>query len=209
MLVRHGETAWNADGRWQGQAHVPLNDVGRRQAALLAAHFAAAGQTYARVVTSDSIRARDTAAPIAQALGIPVGPDVRLREIHVGEWQGLTAAEVRSWDPERYLEVEHDPWRTRRPGGESGADVGARAVACLEAHAAAGAHVIVVSHGGTIRNLLQHLGLARADHLVVGNTARSVLVRTLTGDGLAQWSLEAFNALEHLGTAPARVEVEP
>src|SRR5690606_760260 len=113
---------------------------------------------------------------LASALSVPLALDPRLREIDLGEWQGLTSDEVKTWDAERYLAVEHDPWKVRRPGGECGADVGFRALACLEEHADrhAGQHLIAVSHGGTIRNLLQHLALARADRLVVGNTSCSV-----------------------------------
>lgn len=210
-LVRHGETAWNVSGRWQGHAHVPLNDAGRRQAALLAEHQRASGTRFDAVVTSDSLRAHETARVLASALDVPLVPDARLREIDLGEWQGLTSEEVRSWDAERYLEVEHDPWHVKRPGGESGLDVGMRMLACLDEHADrhAGGHLIAVSHGGSIRNLLQQLGLARADRVVVGNTSCSLLVRTLAGDGCATWTLECFNQLAHLGGAAARVEVEP
>lgn len=210
-LVRHGETAWNANGRWQGHAHVPLNELGRLQARSLAEHIKSAGARFRSVVTSDSTRARETAQLLSEALNIPLELDVRLREIDIGEWQGLTADEVRSWDAERYLAVEHDPWLVPRPGGESGAEVGARAMACLEsrAHHAPGEHLLAVSHGGTIRNLLQHLGLARADRVVVGNTSCSVLARDQRGDGQPRWTLESVNALGHLGTAGARVEVEP
>lgn len=208
-LVRHGETAWNADGRWQGHAHVPLNAVGRRQAALLADHLAQTGTLFARVVASDSVRARETGALLAARLGLTLSVDARLRELDIGEWQGLTSEEVRTWDAERYLAVEHDPYHVPRPGGECGAQCGLRAATCLErlTDGAPGAHVIAVSHGGTIRNLLQHLGLARADRVVVGNTACSVLAHERV-DGVARWTLESFGAMPHLA-GPVRVEVEP
>lgn len=210
-LVRHGETAWNANGRWQGHAHVPLNETGRTQAQLLAEHLKSKGVGFKAIITSDSMRAAQTAEKIGAALGIPVLRDARLREIDIGEWQGLTADEVRAWDPERYHAVDLDPWLVKRPGGESGADVGARAMACLEEHGqdAHGGHLIAVSHGGTIRNLLQHLSLARADRVVVGNTSCSLLVRGLAECGAARWDLHTFNAMEHLDTAGLRVEVEP
>ena len=210
-LVRHGETAWNADGRWQGHAHVPLNPAGRRQAELLAEHLAESGTRFHCVVSSDSVRASETGATVASKLGIPLELDPRLRELDIGEWQGLTADEVRRWDPQRYLEIEHDPYHRPRPGGESGAQSGARAALCLEelAARAGGTHCVAVSHGGTIRNLLQHLGLGRADRVVVGNTSLSVFVHEVGADGLPRWSLEAFNEMPHLGGVAARIEVEP
>ena len=208
-LVRHGETAWNANGRWQGQAHVPLNDEGRRQAALLAARLA--GDRVDLIVTSDLVRASETAHVVARTVGAAVVLDARLRELDIGEWQGLTSDEVRTWDPERYLAIEHDPYHRPRPGGESGAQCGMRAAMALEALAdeRAGGHVVIVSHGGTIRNLLQHVGLVRADRVVVGNTSCSRLVHELSPDGLPKWTLEDFNCIEHLGGKLARVEVEP
>lgn len=209
-LVRHGETAWNANGRWQGQAHVPLNDEGRRQAELLAAHLAA-GDRVDLIVSSNLVRASETALIVGRATGAQVVLDERVRELDIGEWQGLTADEVRTWDAERYLAVEHDPYHQSRPGGESGAQCGMRAALALEvlADERAGGHVVVVSHGGTIRNLLQHIGLGRADRMVVGNTSCSKLVHELTAEGLPRWTLEDFNRIEHLGCRLARIEVEP
>src|SRR5258707_7809407 len=100
-LIRHGETAWNVNGRWQGQAAVPLNDEGRRQAMLLAEHLLPRAAEFAAIYSSDSLRCRETAELVASRLDKSVQLDARLREIDLGEWQGLTSDEVQAWDIER------------------------------------------------------------------------------------------------------------
>src|SRR5258708_37103438 len=100
-LIRHGETAWNSDGRFQGHACVPLNDEGQRQAALLAEHLAATVQDVTALYASDSLRTRQTAQAVATKLGLPINLDAQLREIDLGEWQGLTRGEAEFGDAER------------------------------------------------------------------------------------------------------------
>src|SRR5260370_4131906 len=130
-LIRHGETSWNAQGKWQGHAHVPLNDEGRRQAARLAEYLAESNGDITAIYASDSVRAYETAQIIGARLGKSVVPDVRLREIDMGEWQGLTEDEVRTWDAERYAEVMSDPVNIARPGGASSLQVGLHAITTL------------------------------------------------------------------------------
>ena len=148
ILVRHGETDWNATRRAQGHADVPLNHAGRAQALDAARELSAF--TVDAVYSSDLMRALDTAKEIARLHGLEVVVEPRFREIDQGEWTGLTSAEIRArwpglWGPERH--------RSRRPGGESPAEVRRRALAALagavEAHP--DGTVVVVSHGGTIR----------------------------------------------------------
>src|SRR5690348_989834 len=112
-LVRHGETAWNKDKRVQGHAHVPLNDEGRRQAMLLAEHLLPTAGDITAIYSSDLLRAMETSTYIANRIGKTVVPDVRLREIHMGEWQGLTPAEIRAWDSERYERIMKDKVRNQ------------------------------------------------------------------------------------------------
>ena len=90
VIVRHGETWDNAAGVWQGQLDSPLSDRGRAQATAMAPLVAALAPQ--RIVSSDLSRARDTAAAISSATGIPVALDPRLREIHAGQWQGHVAS---------------------------------------------------------------------------------------------------------------------
>src|SRR5262245_59087925 len=127
-LIRHGETAWNVNGRWQGQAPVPLNDEGRRQAALLGEHLRPQAAEIVAIYSSDSLRARETAELIAGPLGKIVSLDRRLREIDLGEWQGLTDEEVRAWDGERLQAVRAAPWDALRLGGGRQREVAARVV---------------------------------------------------------------------------------
>ena len=98
LLVRHGETDWNLERRWQGHIDRPLNDVGRAQARALADRLDS--EPFAAVYSSDLARARETAEIVAAAHGLPVHLDPRLREADVGEWSGLTADEIERRYPE-------------------------------------------------------------------------------------------------------------
>ena len=154
ILLRHGRTAYNASRRFQGQLDQPLDDVGIEQAAA-AAHVLAPLHPTA-LITSDLERAAATAAPLAAATGLPVREDARLREILLGEWQGLSIAEAGERFP-----AELAAWRegedVRRGGGETYYEVGERAVACVEEALASlsdGELLIAVTHGGTARAVI-------------------------------------------------------
>jgi glucosyl-3-phosphoglycerate phosphatase len=160
LLLRHGQSTWNADGRWQGQADPPLSALGEEQAGD-AARRLAHGQ-FCRVLASDLRRARRTAEILAEALGLPVEVDPDLREIDVGDWQGLTRAEINQRAPGALAE-----WSEGRsestPGGETRTHLTDRARAALMRAAMAaspGDRVLLVSHGALIRNLDRALGLA-------------------------------------------------
>lgn len=137
LLVRHAETDWNADGRLQGQTDRPLSEFGRRQAREVAE--ALAGEQLDAVYASDLARARDTAEPIGARLGLPVFLDPDLREKDWGTWEGLSAVER---DRVEFV-------------GESTADHGARTLRALRRIAARnpGGHVVVVTHGGSVRRV--------------------------------------------------------
>lgn len=196
-VIRHGETLWNRVGRWQGHAPVPLNEEGHAQATILAEHLAPLAGEIAAIYSSDLLRSMQTAAPIAERLGIPLFPEPRLREIDLGEWQGLTSNEIRAWDADRFAAVQADPLHTPRPGGESLSDVAARGAAALEdiARKHAGGHVLVVTHGGMIRTLLHRLQLANESQVIVGNTSLTRLRYDLKTNA---WHLDAFNQMAHL-----------
>ncbi|MEI7770763.1 MAG: histidine phosphatase family protein, partial [Chloroflexales bacterium] len=136
ILVRHGETPWNVTLQYQGQANVPLNERGRAQAALTAGRLARLG--VAALYTSDTARAAETAAAIAAAVGMRPQPMPELREIDVGQWEGLTPEQLYRRFPDHIAEYERDPARTVRLGGESYAQLQARALVALrriyEAH---------------------------------------------------------------------------
>jgi broad specificity phosphatase PhoE len=143
LLVRHGETDWNREHRWQGWADVPLNELGRRQAAELAGRLR--GVRLDAVYSSDLRRAHETAELVAAEHGLPVVADPGLREIDVGSWSGLTRPEI----DERF----GGEWPADAETGEEHATrVRAAAARILRAHP--GGTVLLVTHGGTIRALV-------------------------------------------------------
>jgi broad specificity phosphatase PhoE len=149
LLARHGETDWNSERRWQGHADRPLNESGREQARELAASLV--GRAIDVVYSSDLIRAHETARIVAERLGLPVGADVGLREVDVGDWSGRAHDEVRGVDPEGFRRWQEGGkgWS----GGESYEEMGARVVGTVlriaERHP--GETILIVSHGGSIR----------------------------------------------------------
>ena len=150
LLVRHGRTAYNAEGRLQGQVDVPLDDVGRWQAREGAAALAAAHRV-TRVVASDLGRAAETARALGEVVGVPVTLDARLRERSFGPWEGLTAAEMREGWPEEYAAWRHGGEPVE--GAEPRAAVGERFTRAVDEHAAGMARdevLCVVSHGAAI-----------------------------------------------------------
>ena len=157
ILIRHGETDWNTTGRWQGQTDVPLNERGRQQARQLVADLA--GMQIDAIYSSDLGRARDTAAPLSQAAGLPVIVDARLREIHQGEWQGMLAAEIEARYAEALRSRREDPLNLAPPGGETVAQVRARVLRCLEQilKRHPDESVVIVSHGFVLGLLRAHL----------------------------------------------------
>jgi broad specificity phosphatase PhoE len=166
LLLRHGQSEWNADGRWQGQADPPLSELGEEQARDAAERLRAT--TFSSVVASDLRRARTTAEILAEALGLPLEIDQGLREIDVGSWTGLTRSEIRArWPGE--LAAWSEGHRESPLGGETRTHLVARARASLAraaGRAPSGARVLVVTHGALIRNLDRALGLSPAD---IGN----------------------------------------
>lgn len=157
-LIRHGETDWNRQGRWQGQADVPLNDCGRQQARQVAEKLAEV--SFDAIYTSDLIRASEVARIIARAKGdrIPIVLEPRLREIHQGEWQGLLVQEIQSRYAEAFRQQRVDPSMVAAPGGETALQVRQRALQAVRDLLAAYPHgnVALVSHGFTIAVLLTY-----------------------------------------------------
>jgi len=115
--IRHGETPWNIEGRYQGQLDPPLTERGLQQAQSTAAQLAPLG--FDAIYSSDLARARQTAEALAAEIGLPVQLDSRLREIHQGEWQGVLIRDIRRDWPDEIGGWEDDPWNHYPPGGES------------------------------------------------------------------------------------------
>jgi len=154
FLVRHGQTAWSAERRYQGSTDIPLNETGLRQAEALARHFAAKG--IAAIYSSDLQRALQTAAVIGQAAGLAVIPDARFRETSFGEWEGKTYMEMQQQWPRELAAWQRDPIANTPPGGESLADLLQRAASGLRAieQKHQDQTVLVVAHGGVLRAAL-------------------------------------------------------
>jgi probable phosphoglycerate mutase len=164
LLVRHGESIWNAEGRWQGAANPPLSDAGRAQAKQLAEAVRDAGID--SLVASDLDRARETAQVVADALGLPdASIDPGWRERDVGEISGHTREEIEAKWP-GLLEQWRRGELESMPGGER--DITPRVVAALErvAYDHPGACVLVATHGGVIGAIDRWIG---NPYLRVGN----------------------------------------
>ena len=180
LLVRHGETAWNVEGRYQGSADVPLNAVGERQALALAAQLRS--EPIAAVYTSTLRRAYTTAEPIAAAHGLAVVRDPRLNEINQGEWEGLRPAEIVLRWADLHARWEREPLAVRLPGGETLEEVQARVLAALAdvALAWAGRAVCVVAHKVSLAVIKsQALGISLLDALRVMPPNASIEAVTL------------------------------
>jgi glucosyl-3-phosphoglycerate phosphatase len=161
VIVRHGESTWNAEERLQGQLDPPLSDRGRDQARALAAAVDLSAFRPERILCSDLTRARQT----AELLGVTPGRyDPRWREIDIGEWGGRTAAEI---DAEGGGLTNWRGGPRTAPDGETWAAFAARVAGAVDELAAAGGSWLVVSHGGCVRAACAHV--TGADHLRLGS----------------------------------------
>jgi len=155
FLVRHGVTAWHAEGRVLGQRDIPLSEAGIAQAEEAAA--AVRGVKMSEVLSSPLQRAIQTAEIIGQAAGIEVARDPRLIDFQLGKWTGMTYDDVAK--NEEYQRFVQQPDAERIPGGESLEDVRRRAVSAVEqalADNATGDALAIVTHAGIIRVLITH-----------------------------------------------------
>ena len=151
VLLRHGRSAHNHRRVWQGQADVPLDDVGRLQAKAAAEYLVA--ERPVAVVASDLLRARDTGQVVAAAAGVPLALDARLREIDVGAWENLTDADIAATGDSEALAAYRRGEEVPAGGSERLSDVGRRGAEALAEHAASldGGTLVVVAHGVVLR----------------------------------------------------------
>lgn len=173
ILIRHGQTDWNHQRRWQGGADIPLNEEGIAQAEALADYLHETGEQIDVIVASDLKRAYATAQAIANKLGLTIETDPRLREIAVGAFEGLTGTEVQAQYADEYRRMREDYLNFVFPGGESRLAMQTRAYEALSAvlermnsermngerlNVDTGAKTAaVVTHGGVIAMLLAKL----------------------------------------------------
>lgn len=220
ILLRHGQTEYNATRRMQGQLDTELSSRGVEQAKTAARYLKNLG--IEKIVSSDLERARNTALAVAEEIGLEITTDPRLRETHLGDWQGKTHEEVDTAHPGARAKWRHDPtWAP--PGGESRVDVAKRTREVVEELMAEhdgwnDSTVLFVAHGGAISALTSNLlDLALDQYPMIsglGNTcwaqltARPVydtsIVETLKphklerspsfeGNEPARWYLDAWN----------------
>lgn len=130
ILIRHGETDWNVEGRYQGQADPPLNQQGLAQARQLAQKLRGVGLDV--LYSSPLRRALQTAQILAEALDVPLHTEPRLVEIHQGEWQTLLYTEIAARYPELFDRWQTEPWTVTIPGGENIAQVQERVYAAVD-----------------------------------------------------------------------------
>jgi len=155
-LVRHGQTDWNLEGRYQGQSDVPLNENGQAEAKSLIEQLD--GNIFSAVYSSDLIRARQTAEGIADHVGLTVRIEPRLREINQGEWEGVLVEDIKARYEEIWSQRTEDPANVRPPGGETVREVATRVYAALDdiAHIFPNGQVLIVSHGLSIATAICH-----------------------------------------------------
>ncbi len=207
VMLRHGQTEFNADSRMQGQLDTHLSDLGREQAA--AAAEVLAKRQPLLIVSSDLQRALDTAVSLGERSGLPVDVDERLRETHLGDWQGLTHIEVDAAAPGARIAWRNDA-RWAPHGGESRVDVAARGMPLMRELVCSQTDwgtdeperpVVLVAHGGLIAALTAALLRLPVDNWpVLGGMGNASWVQ-LSGhsdDGAEfddiRWRLDVWNA---------------
>lgn len=178
ILVRHGQTMWNVELKYQGHSEIELTPIGLEQAKLVAGRLAK--EQVAAVYSSDLGRARMTAECIAERHGLAVSTISDLREYHFGEWEGLNFKEISKRWPDISVSFFRNPDEVRIPGGETFNDVKTRAEAAVKrlVQLHPDQTIVIVSHGGTIRTILcaaLGLHLNRVWAIKQDNTAVNVI----------------------------------
>ncbi|HUN67566.1 MAG TPA: histidine phosphatase family protein [Burkholderiales bacterium] len=198
-VVRHGETAWNAEHRVQGQLDVPLNAIGQAQA--LAASKVLAQEKFDAIYSSDLSRARQTAQPTASAISMEMRLERNLRERHYGIFERLTYAEVKTRYPEDYARFEaRDPDYAFRTG-ESLRDFSARSIAAISriAEQNRDQSILVFTHGGVLDKLYRFitgLPLSAPRDFGIPNAGLNRIEVTAAG-----WQIRTWADVAHLDGA--------
>ncbi len=198
VLIRHGQTAWNKSGKYQGQSDVALSEEGLEQARCLAEHFPV--EKLDAVYASDLSRAMVTAETVAQKFGLEVRPEPAFRELSFGKWEGLTYAEIVAGWPEAMANFLTHPDIMEIPQGESFSQVQQRAMARLKEivaeHEPHDHTVGIFAHGAVLRTILtgiMQMPLSQVWTLSQYNTAVNI-VRFDEG----RPTVELLNSTAHL-----------
>lgn len=200
LLVRHGQTDWNVDGRWQGSLPIALNAVGFVQAKALGKDLA--GRPIGAIYSSDLPRALQTAQEIGAVFNLTPQLDAQWREFNLGIFQGNTRSQIMEQFPQEWAAFQQDYWDYAVPHGESRRAFQARVYAGLEAVVASAnaQEVVVVSHGGAIKMLLLKLfpDTPELRDFRIENTSVTIIERE--GQG---WRLVTLADNSHLGEVAA------
>ncbi len=203
LLIRHGQTEWNSEGRWQGTIDTPLSAIGITQAEALAAYLQANEPGIVAVYSSLLQRAKVTAQIVADALGVAVHHDARLQEIHLGAFQGLTTQEMDERYPTEFAEMHKGELAFTFPEGESRQMLYDRAHAVM--HDIRTAHpdqtIAVVTHAGVKRMIMRRLMGDEVSKQVpsIGNTSLTILESD--PDSEFGWHLMLAASTAHLAAA--------
>lgn len=197
IFVRHGQTVWNAESRYQGHSDTDLSEVGRMQAQQAADRLES--ENIAAVYASDLRRASDTGSMIAERHGLEVRADPRLRECEFGEWEGLTVTQIRERYTEIYKRYQVDSVNQRAPRGERLESLVERVGQAIDDIAARHPNdtVVVAAHGGTVHAAICHMiraSLYTFRKIRIDNC--SITTFSLDSDG--RWILEAMNDICHM-----------
>jgi len=198
VVVRHGRTAWNANGRFQGHTDVPLDDVGRGQAGLVCGMLR--NERFDRALASDLGRARETGEIVLAGRGLPIETDPRFRELAFGAWEGLNWAAIVQSDPELATRAEHAPRFFTPEGGESFDALCVRleaAVAEQFAQAAPGSRVVLFTHAGPLHGLLRVL-LGEPESSAISVRFAPASVTRFARDAAGAWRLVSLNETARL-----------
>jgi broad specificity phosphatase PhoE len=195
-VVRHGTTDWNRGGYIQGHLDTPLNREGRAQAEAAGVRLAAAGAT--AIYSSDLLRVYETAQIIARHTRLRIIQKPGLREMHFGDWQGLSVDQIKVRDPEIYAARRERPFAVSPPGGESWLDFYQRSVGALQdiLEATDAQRIIVATHSGVCTAFgLEALGLGPTGKRTFGNANCAIHTLGITGN---RWAAVSLNGTDHL-----------
>lgn len=168
-LVRHAESLWNAAGRWQGHGNPPLSERGFAQANECAKRFLGMSEPVSRLICSDLLRTRQTAAAIAESLGLEPEPTDQLRELEIGRWTGMTREAIAEVEPKLLTDFDSGNPNIRPGGGETRNEIRSRVRDVVEQLALAhpGEHLVLVVHAGVIRALVPEANPANTESVEI------------------------------------------
>jgi glucosyl-3-phosphoglycerate phosphatase len=205
IIWRHGRTEWNVDARFQGQADLPLDGVGYAQANRAAEVLA--GYRPTGLYSSDLSRSYQTAAALAERTGLEIITDKRLREIHVGSWEGLLGSEVKAADPDLARRLWAGEEVRRSPTGESPSEVAERMAEALTEIVEAAedrSTVVVVTHGLSGRvGACRFVGLPLEHWRLFGGLSNCAWVSIERHRSGKYWRIKGYNM-----TADSDLEIE-